>query len=143
MILPVHLAFKVLLLLIQLSDEVENEVLDEETTLEIGRKLMNHTKYTVFSNPIDVATVIDILENLVLTQADAFVLNVETRTDGKQVYMKTKETYPTTEDTITFTEVSHLLSLSKDEGAIYAYNYTYQEKIKSKKRNEKETYIRL
>ena len=67
---------------------------------------MNHTQANIYVNPVDVATVIDLLEMLVNTQAHVIVLEVTGWTDAKRTYARAEKDFPRLEETEEFMNVS-------------------------------------
>ena len=80
--------------------------IEESTLLDLGLELYNHTQSSVYVNPVDVATVIDLLEMLVNTQAQVIVLKVTQWTDARRTYARAKENFPMLEETEEFMNVS-------------------------------------
>ncbi|KAK3090162.1 hypothetical protein FSP39_009603 [Pinctada imbricata] len=100
---------------------LSNSKVDEEMIIEYCKRLQNHTLENVYSNPIDVATVIDVLEDIIKIQALAVVMETETLTDGQRIYKKTVETIPTFQQIIEFSKiiistVNSLLKADNDRG---------------------------
>ncbi|KAK3590964.1 hypothetical protein CHS0354_034536 [Potamilus streckersoni] len=96
-------------------------VVNESTILDLSRELCNHTDKNAYTNPIDVAAVIDLLEMIVNTQAEVIMLEVVEWSDGRQNYARAQEVFPTLEETKEFMEivadiVNNLLNQKNREG---------------------------
>ncbi|XP_052778311.1 adhesion G protein-coupled receptor L2-like [Mya arenaria] len=81
------------------------DYIDEKTLLDLGRKLVNHTLHSSYSNPVDVATVIDMLEMIVNTQAEMIVLKVQQWSDGTVNYAKASQIFITLDETKQFIQI--------------------------------------
>ncbi|XP_053392532.1 adhesion G protein-coupled receptor L2-like [Mercenaria mercenaria] len=81
------------------------DYIDERLLLDLGHGLVIHTKSNAYGNPVDVATVIDLLAMLVNTQANVIVLQVQQWTDGNQTYARALGRFPTVEETKEFIEI--------------------------------------
>ena len=82
------------------------DFINESTLLDLGLELVNHTQANIYVNPVDVATVIDLLEMLVNTQAHVIVLEVTGWTDAKRTYARAEKDFPRLEETEEFMNVS-------------------------------------
>ncbi|GFO11822.1 adhesion g protein-coupled receptor l2-like, partial [Plakobranchus ocellatus] len=82
-----------------LNDGAINEI----DVLKLTDRLLNHTEQHVYLNPIDIATVIDLMGVLVKTQGIA-PRTVTFKFKG-QNYATTDEVYPTFSQTKTFCEL--------------------------------------
>ncbi|ESO83436.1 hypothetical protein LOTGIDRAFT_169300 [Lottia gigantea] len=93
--------------------------LNEISVLQLADKLLNHTIHNTYTNPIDIATVIDLLQIMVTTQGIA--PRTVTWQNGGITFARTKEVYPTFEQTTTFSQIlgaiiDNLLSSKNDIG---------------------------
>ncbi|XP_052265655.1 adhesion G protein-coupled receptor L2-like [Dreissena polymorpha] len=75
------------------------------TLLALGRELVLHTSNHSYGNPVDVATVIDMLEMFVHTHAQVIVLQVERWYEGHVTYAKALQRFPTLNETREFIEI--------------------------------------
>ena len=71
--------------------------------------LANHTNANTYTNPVDVATVIDMLAMLVNTQANMINLRTIRWTDTRVSYARARKEFPTLEETDEFMTVTILL----------------------------------
>ncbi|KAL8609771.1 hypothetical protein ACOMHN_042810 [Nucella lapillus] len=80
--------------------------LDQTQVLRMAERLLNHTEEFTYINPIDIATVIDLLSVLVETQNQKpqKVQTVLWNFNGKR-YARAEEVYPTFNQTVTFCEI--------------------------------------
>lgn len=67
--------------------------------------LQNHTASSVYTNPIDVATVIDLLELIVNLQAKSISVDVQTSEKGSKEFKKATAESLTQEDVHEFIQV--------------------------------------
>lgn len=67
--------------------------------------LQNHTASSVYTNPIDVATVIDLLELIVNLQAKSISVDVQTSEKGSKEFKKATVESLTQEDVHEFIQV--------------------------------------
>ena len=81
------------------------ETIDQSQLLDLGRQQVNHTDQNDYGNPVDVATVIDLLEMFVSTQAAVIVLKVDQWSDGDVTFAHAQENFPTLVETKEFIEV--------------------------------------
>ncbi|KAL4240048.1 latrotoxin receptor [Mactra antiquata] len=81
------------------------EDIPESLLLERGYELVNHTETHTYGNPVDVATVIDLLSMFVNTQANVIVLQVKQWTERNQTYARAQGRFPTLDDTKEFIEI--------------------------------------
>jgi len=58
--------------ILQVQQTLKNAYVEERTILHLADMLYNHTGTNVYTNPIDVATVIDLLE-MIINQQDEVV----------------------------------------------------------------------
>ncbi|CAL1530170.1 unnamed protein product, partial [Lymnaea stagnalis] len=98
---------------------LERQGINEIDLLKLAHRLLNHTHENTYHNPIDIATVIDLLAILVKAQGIA-PRTVTWQSDGK-TYASTNEIYPTFQQTKTFSElfiniVNNLLSPRNEGG---------------------------
>ncbi|XP_070181949.1 cadherin EGF LAG seven-pass G-type receptor 1-like [Littorina saxatilis] len=77
--------------------------LDQTHVLRMSERLLNHTEEYTYVNPIDIATVIDLLSILVETQNQK-PQTVSWSVHGQR-YARAQEVYPTFNQTITFCEI--------------------------------------
>ena len=87
---------------LQFQKHLLADYIDERLLLDLGHDLDGHTKSNAHGNPVDVATVIDLLAMLVNTQANVIVLQVHQWTDGNQTYARALGRFPTLEETKEF-----------------------------------------
>lgn len=90
---------------LQFQKHLLADYIDERLLLDLGHGLVTHTKSNAYGNPVDVATVIDLLEMFVNTQANVIVLQVHQWTDGNQTYARALGRFPILEETKEFIEV--------------------------------------
>ncbi|XP_050390445.2 cadherin EGF LAG seven-pass G-type receptor 1 [Patella vulgata] len=93
--------------------------MNEIMILQLADELLNHTENNSYTNPIDIATVIDLLQIMVKTQGVA--PKTITWQDGGIKFASAKEVYPTFEQTKTFSQIlgtiiDNLLSSKNDAG---------------------------
>ncbi|KAH9504056.1 hypothetical protein Btru_067637 [Bulinus truncatus] len=98
---------------------LEKQGINEIDLLKLAHELLNHTEEHHYINPIDIATVIDLLFVLVRAQGIA-PRTVTWETDGK-MFASASEIYPTFQQTKTFAElfintVNNLLSPRHESG---------------------------
>lgn len=73
-LLPIHFAkIKFSFFLLQFKAALRTPIVAEISILELADKLNNHTKFNSYTNPIDIATVIDLLGMLVETQVSGII----------------------------------------------------------------------
>ncbi|KAK3761610.1 hypothetical protein RRG08_040305 [Elysia crispata] len=92
--------------LLQLKAEfkhLKSGAINEIDVLKLTDRLLNHTEQFVYLNPIDIATVIDLMELLVKTQGIA--PRTVTWPVGGKIYATANEVYPTFQQTKTFCEL--------------------------------------
>ncbi|XP_041364256.1 uncharacterized protein LOC121379672 [Gigantopelta aegis] len=89
--------------------ELDDGEINEIQVLDLAYKLLNHTEENAYTNPIDIATVIDLLEYLVTTQG--VTPRTVTWLDGTKTFART-EVYPTFEQTRTFCQSVLYLAVS-------------------------------
>ncbi|XP_014771943.1 cadherin EGF LAG seven-pass G-type receptor 1 isoform X1 [Octopus bimaculoides] len=94
--------------LLELKNEFKSAlrrpVVAEVSILELADKLNNHTKFNSYTNPIDIATIIDLLGMLVETQGVS--IHVVSWNDGKDNYARTQTNYnPTMVQTKVFAQL--------------------------------------
>ena len=95
-----------LLHLLQFQRYLLSDFINESTLLELGMELVNHTQANAYINPVDVATVIDLLGMLVNTQAYVINLQVLRWTDKRNKYARAQKDFPKLEETKEFMNVS-------------------------------------
>ncbi|XP_021355754.1 cadherin EGF LAG seven-pass G-type receptor 1-like isoform X2 [Mizuhopecten yessoensis] len=111
--------------LMEIKDKVKRAFkeldLNESTVFYLAELLLNHTINNVYTNPIDVATVIDLLGLIVDTQDEVAILKEKKWREGGNVYAQTVNVVRTKEEIKNFTEViirtvDNLLSRRNDVG---------------------------
>ena len=90
---------------IQFQHSLLSNFIEESTLLDLGLDLSNHTHANTYTNPVDVATVIDMLAMLVNTQANMINLRTTRWTDTRVSYARAKKDFPTLEETDEFMTV--------------------------------------
>ncbi|CAC5417390.1 unnamed protein product [Mytilus coruscus] len=89
----------------QILESLSGPYIEEISILEFADQLLNHTAQNIYTNPIDIATVIDLLEVIVNTQAEAIVLDKEMLNDGDKQFERIGVVYPTVDQTNTFSQM--------------------------------------
>ncbi|XP_033739252.1 cadherin EGF LAG seven-pass G-type receptor 1-like [Pecten maximus] len=111
--------------LMEIKDKVKRAFkgadLNESIVFYLAELLLNHTINNVYTNPIDVATVIDLLALVVDTQDEVAILQEKKWREGRNLYAQTVNVVRTKEETKNFTEViirtvDNLLSRRNDVG---------------------------
>ncbi|XP_046574177.1 cadherin EGF LAG seven-pass G-type receptor 1-like [Haliotis rubra] len=100
-------------------NEFTTSGINEMSVLELAFKLLNHTEDHTYLNPIDIASVIDLIEILVKTQG--VTPRTITWREGGSTYARTDEIYPTFDQTQTFCQilasvVDNLLNSKNEKG---------------------------
>ena len=90
---------------IQFQHSLLSNFIEDSTLLDLGLDLSNHTHANTYTNPVDVATVIDMLAMLVNTQANMINLRTTKWTDTRVSYARAKKDFPTLEETDEFMTV--------------------------------------
>ncbi|XP_023931599.1 adhesion G protein-coupled receptor L2 [Lingula anatina] len=93
---------------------------DEDRMFHLGNALLNHTTYTSYTNPIDIAAEIDSL-NLLIKAQGINLRDVVWKSDMLHSFARTLELYPSFEKTIEFTKlicgiVNDLVATKNDAG---------------------------
>ena len=91
--------------MIQFQHNLLSNFIEVSTLLDLGSELMNHTKTNTYINPVDVATVIDMLAMLVNTQARVINLRTIRWTDTRVSYARAKKDFPRLDETEEFMTV--------------------------------------
>ncbi|VDI57656.1 latrophilin 2 [Mytilus galloprovincialis] len=89
----------------QILESLLGPYIEEISILEFADELLNHTAQNIYTNPIDIATVIDLLEVITNTQAEAIVLDKEMLNDGDKQFERIGVVYPTVDQTNTFSQM--------------------------------------
>jgi hypothetical protein len=84
-----------------------SSVVDSEWISNFASDLLNHTFTNVYTNPIDVATVIDLLNMIVKLQAKSISVDVQTSEKGSEEFKKANVASPTHDDIQDFIKVNH------------------------------------
>ncbi|KAI8794290.1 latrophilin-3, partial [Biomphalaria glabrata] len=98
---------------------LEKQGINEIDLLKLAHELLNHTHEYTYINPIDIATVIDLLA--ILVKAQGIAPRTVTWLDEGRMYASASEIYPTFQQTKTFSElfintVNNLLSPRHEVG---------------------------
>ncbi|XP_059158667.1 cadherin EGF LAG seven-pass G-type receptor 1-like [Physella acuta] len=99
---------------------IDNYGINEIELLKLAYQLLNHTEVNIYNNPVDIATVIDLLFILVRAQ-DIAPRTVTWKSEGNMFASVTNEIYPTFQQTKTFSElfiniVNNLLAPRNEAG---------------------------
>lgn len=86
---------------------VDSASVDVAWILTFASDLLNHTSTNVYTNPIDVATVIDLLGIIVKLQAKSISVDVQTSEKNLKEFKKATIESPTQEDMQKFIQVNY------------------------------------
>ncbi|XP_048760884.1 adhesion G protein-coupled receptor L2-like isoform X2 [Ostrea edulis] len=82
----------------QILGMFSSSAVDSEWISNFASDLLNHTFSNVYTNPIDVATVIDLLNMIVKLQAKSISVDVQTSEKGSEEFKKANVASPTQDD---------------------------------------------